>query len=104
MASLIIPIDVPEDGYTLTFDAPLSGVQVFFDLRWREAASGWYLSAALADGTSLGVGIRLCPGSEVAVDLTIDGAPSGTLYCIGEQELTQRLRFGTSVFLSWVEA
>ena len=98
--SQIIPT-VVGDAYAITFDASLSGVQVFFVARWRSGSSGWYLSASLPDGTSLGDGVRLCPGSEVGIDLTKDGAPSGLLYCIGE-DLIRRDQLGVSAWLAWV--
>lgn len=100
--SQIIPITVEDDAYAILLDAPLGLVSVSMDLRWREAAAGWYLSASLPDGTSLARGVRLSPGGPVALDLSVDGAPDGLLYCIGGDDLTVRQRLGVSVFLAWV--
>jgi hypothetical protein len=101
MAAVIIPVDVG-DAYRLRLDVDLSGVEVTIRLQWRDASAGWYLSAALPDGTSLRDGARLCTGAEVPLDLTVSGAPSGRLYCLGSLELTMRDRLGVTSFLAWV--
>jgi hypothetical protein len=101
MAAVIIPVDVG-DAYRLRLDVDLSGVEVTIRLQWRDASAGWYLSAALPDGTSLRDGARLCTGAEVPLDLTVSGAPSGRLYCLGSLELTRRDRLGVTSFLAWV--
>lgn len=100
MAAVVIPVDVG-DAYRLRLDVDLSGVEVTLRLQWRDASAGWYLSAALPDGTSLRDGARLCTGAEVPLDLTVAGAPSGRLYCLGSLELTRRDRLGVTSFLVW---
>ncbi len=101
MAAVVIPVDVG-DAYRLRLDVDLSGVEVTLRLQWRDASAGWYLSAALPDGASLRDGARLCTGAEVPLDLTVPGAPSGRLYCLGSLELTRRDRLGVTSFLAWV--
>ena len=101
MAAVVIPVDVG-DAYRLRLDVDLSGVEVTLRLQWRDASAGWYLSAALPDGTSIRDGARLCTGAEVPLDLTVSGAPSGRLYCLGSLELTRRDRLGVTSFLAWV--
>ena len=101
MAAVVIPVDVG-DAYRLRLDVDLSGVEVTLRLQWRDASAGWYLSAAPPDGTSLRAGARLCTGAEVPLDLTVSGAPSGRLYCLGSLELTRRDRLGVTSFLAWV--